>query len=315
MFTKIFNKIKQYDTIIIHRHNKPDGDAIGSQIGLKEAILATFPTKEVLVVGDESERFNFLGKMNNVSSEKYKGALAIILDTGAEYMISGEDYKYASCIIKIDHHIPQGEYGDLVYIDKTSESCAGVIVDFIRKKKMKINKLAATALYVGMVTDSGRFRFSSTSSSSFERASFLLNEKIDLDYIYNQIYNEDLNNVILRAKMTLKFKVLDCKIAYLKNTYQDVIDLNTTVNNISRGMVNIMSGVNGVDIWANFTENEDGKIYVELRSNKYNINKIAVKYGGGGHLLASGATVDGWEVCDAVINDLITIVKEGEQNV
>ncbi len=315
MFTKILNKIKQYNTIIIHRHNKPDGDAIGSQIGLKEAILATFPNKEVLLVGDESERFLFLGKMDDVSDEKYKGALAIILDTGAEYMISDARYKLASYVIKIDHHIPQGEYGDLAYVDNTSESCAGVVTDLIINKKMKLTKLAATALYVGMVTDSGRFRFSSTSSDTFKRASFLLKENIDLDYIYAKLYNEELSNVMLRAEMTLRFIILDCGVAYLKNTYQDVLDMDTTVNNISRGMVNIMSGVNGIDIWANFTENEDGKIYVELRSSKYNINKIAVKYGGGGHTLASGATVDNWRMCESVIDDLIKLAEEGEKDV
>ena len=110
---KIYHKIKEYNTIIIHRHTKPDGDALGSQIGLKEAILATFPTKCVKVVGDISERYSWIGSMDEISDELYNGALVIVLDTGAEKLISDERYNTGNFLIKIDHHIPQGEYGDI----------------------------------------------------------------------------------------------------------------------------------------------------------------------------------------------------------
>ena len=122
MFNEIYNKIKEYDTIIIHRHNKPDGDALGSQIGLKEAILATFPDKVVLAVGEMGESLSFVGSMDTVKDEDYENALVFVLDSGAEMLIDDERYKNGKFLIKIDNHIPQGEYGDLVYVEEEAPS-------------------------------------------------------------------------------------------------------------------------------------------------------------------------------------------------
>ena len=84
ILTNIYRKIKEYDTIIIHRHIKPDGDALGSQIGLKESLIATFPNKCIKVVGDVSERYSFIGEMDEIEDSLYENALVIVLDTGAE---------------------------------------------------------------------------------------------------------------------------------------------------------------------------------------------------------------------------------------
>ena len=90
MFEAILEKIKEYDRIIIHRHNNPDGDALGSQLGLKNIIIDSFPGKEVFVVGDGAGRFGFMegSTMDEISDDMYKGALAIILDTSASALIS-----------------------------------------------------------------------------------------------------------------------------------------------------------------------------------------------------------------------------------
>ena len=138
ILTNIYRKIKEYNTIIIHRHVKPDGDALGSQIGLKESLLATFPNKCIKVVGDMSERYSFIGEMDEVEDSLYENALVIVLDTGAERLISDERYKLGKYLIKIDHHLPQGEYGDLAFVDTSRESCAGVVASFLLEKRFKI---------------------------------------------------------------------------------------------------------------------------------------------------------------------------------
>ncbi len=311
MFNTIYNKIQEFDTIIIHRHKKPDGDALGSQLGLKRAILATFPTKKVLAVGGASENLSFVGSMDEVSDEDYQEALVIVLDSGAEMLIDDERYKTGKLLIKIDHHIPQGEYGDLVLVDNSYESCAGIIGDLIRNTDLVLTKDAASAIFLGMVTDSGRFRFSSTTSKTFDIASYLLTSGIDIDGIYNKLYIDSLDNVRLRANMTLKFTVLPTKVAYLLNNKEDVASLGVSTYQISRGMIGIMSGIEGINVWATFTENEDGDVYVELRSNGANVNQVAVKYGGGGHLQASGATVKGLDVVPSIIKDLEIVAAGG----
>ena len=132
---------------------------------------------------------------------------------------------------------------------------------------------------------------------------------IEIDDIYNSLYVDALENVRLRAKMALKFEVLSTGVAYLVNTYEDVCSLGVSTYQISRGMIGIMSGIEGINVWATFTENENGEVFVELRSNKVNINQVAVKYGGGGHLQASGATVKGMDVVPHIIKDLEKVLN------
>ena len=312
MLTKIYHKIKDYSTIIIHRHTKPDGDALGSQIGLKEAILATFPNKCVKVVGDVSERYSWIGEMDEVSDELYKEALVIVLDTGTDRLISDDRYSTGHFLIKMDHHYPQGEYGDLAFVDTSRESCAGLVAKFLMEKRFKLNDKAATALFIGMVTDSGRFRYSSTNSETYKIASELMKYKIDTEYIYNKIYVDKLANVKLKAKLIEKFVVLDSGVAYLINTKEEIKEYNVPIYDVSRGMVNIMAGIEEICIWANFSEDESGDIYCEFRSNGKNINVVATKYGGGGHLQASGTTVYSFDTVKEIIKDLERVAR-GEE--
>ena len=310
MFNLIYNKIKEFDTIIIHRHSNPDGDALGSQIGLKEAILATFPNKRVLVVGDGSKRYSFLGTMDSVDDDIYNEALVFVLDSGSVRLISDDRYNKGKFSIKMDHHLAVEDYADINYVDTSRESCAGLIADFIKQTGMTLSKLGAEALYTGMVTDSGRFRYSSTNSKTFECASFLMEFNPDIDDIYLKLYSEDFNVVLLKAKLTCKIKLTDKSVGYMIHTKEDVIESGLDTFGISRGMVNLMAGIKNVDIWVNFTEDIDGRVLVEIRSNGININPVAVKYGGGGHLQASGCSISGLDVVKDVLFDLDNLMEE-----
>lgn len=309
MYKQFFKKIKEYGTIIIHRHGRPDGDAIGSQIGLKEAILATFPYKKVYAVGDVNPKVSFVGDVDEIEDSVYNNALVIVLDSSDTNMINDERYKLGRYIIKVDHHISNVNYGDMNIVDTSEISCASLLAKIIFSCNMKLTSHGARALFTGIVTDSGRFRYSGVSSETFNIASKLMKYDFDFNEIYNNLYIEDLEVVKLRAEMVSKFKISTKGIAYLVNTQEDVIKYNTDIFTISRGMVNVMAGIKGIDIWANFTEEQNGKVIVELRSSKYNVNQIAVKYGGGGHKFASGATVEGLHIIDAIIKDLEDIME------
>lgn len=309
MYKQFLKKIKEYGTIIIHRHGRPDGDAIGSQIGLKEAILATFPYKKVYAVGDVNPKVSFVGDVDEIEDSVYNNALVIVLDSSDTNMINDERYKLGRYIIKVDHHISNVNYGDMNIVDTSEISCASLLAKIIFSCNMKLTSHGARALFTGIVTDSGRFRYSGVSSETFNIASKLMKYDFDFNEIYNNLYIEDLEVVKLRAEMVSKFKISTKGIAYLVNTQEDVIKYNTDIFTISRGMVNVMAGIKGIDIWANFTEEQNGKVIVELRSSKYNVNQIAVKYGGGGHKFASGATVEGLHIVDAIIKDLEDIME------
>ena len=311
MFAKVLDAINRYDTIIIHRHSKPDGDAIGSQIGLKHIIKENFPNKKVYVVGDVTERYSFMtdSTPDQIPDEYYNGALAFILDLSAPALVSDERYSLASETVRIDHHLFIEKFADIEVIDSSFESCAGLIGYFAMQCGLKLSPVAAQSLYTGMITDSGRFRYDSTSSRTFAVASFIMQTPFSITDIYSSLYSDDLENITLRAKFILKIKLTDKNVAYIYTTKQEMQEFNRDVFSISRGMVSTMSDLKGIDIWVNFTEAED-KVLCEIRSSKYNINPVAVKYGGGGHAKASGASLKDKSEAMSLLNDLNDLIGE-----
>ncbi len=311
MFFKILDKIKQYDCIIIHRHSNPDGDALGAQLGLKALLKDNFPDKEVYAVGDAAGRYAFIADsiMDEVPDSKYNNALAIVLDTSAKALISDSRYESAKESVRIDHHIFVEKICDTELTDTSYESCAGLVAELAYKTGLKLSSKAAKALYTGMITDSGRFRYDSTTSDTHRLASFLMTAPFDTADIFKNLYSDDLKFIKLRAQFTLKINLTDCPVAYIYTTKEEAESYGADNFTISRGMVNTMGDIRGVDIWVNFTESDEG-VLCELRSSKYNINKIAVKYGGGGHMKASGATVKNKAEAMNMLADLCTLTKE-----
>ena len=311
MFEQILQLIKEYDTIIIHRHSSPDGDAIGSQVGLKHIITHNFPNKTVYMVGDHPKHYSFVegSQMDEIEDSIYKNALAIVLDTAASKLISDDRYRLAAATARMDHHIFCENICQAEVVDTSFESCCGLVTAFAKECGLELNPIGAKALYTGMVTDSGRFRYDSTSTKTHQMAAFLMEQKFDTNDIYRNLYADDFARIQLKAKYILKIQLSEKNVAYIYTTRDEMEEMQADTFSISRGMVGTMSDIRGVDIWVNFTETENG-VLCELRSSKYNINPIAVKYGGGGHAKASGATVKDRETAMAMLRDLEQLLGE-----
>ncbi len=311
MFEKIIELIKKYDTVIIHRHTNPDGDALGSQVGLKQIIKENFPEKTVYAVGDMTPRFAFIedSATDEIDDSVYENALAIVLDTSASHLISDERYKTAKMTARIDHHIFCEEICRVEVTDTSYESCCGLITELAIESGLKLNRIAARALYTGMVTDSGRFRYDSTTKNTFRLASRLMEEDVDITDIYSRLYADDLEKLKLRARFILKINTTENGVAYIYTDEEEFNSLGVSSFTVSRGMVGTMSDLSGIDIWVNFTEC-DGVVLAELRSSKYNINEVAVKYGGGGHKKASGAALKDKCEAMAMLEDLNKIARD-----
>lgn len=305
MFEAILSKIKDYDTIIIHRHTRPDGDALGSQIGLKHILKENFPRKQVYAVGDGPGFFGFMedAVMDEIDDSLYDGALAVILDCGAASLISDSRYTRARALIRIDHHLFCGPIADTEVIDSSFESCCGMIAQFALESGLRLNPLAAKSLYTGMVTDSGRFRYDSTTARTFRLAAFLMEQEFDTNDIFRDLYADTFENKKMKAQFLLKVQFAPNGTAYIYTTLEELKAMNASTFTVSRGMVNTMADIKGTDIWVNFTETEEG-VLCEIRSNGLNINPIAVKYGGGGHAKASGATVPDRKTAMEMLHDL-----------
>ena len=311
MFEEIFNVIKHYDTIIIHRHNKPDGDALGSQIGLKHILKDNFPKKHIYAVGDNAGRYSFMEDsiMDEVSDDTFTNALSIILDCGAEVLVSDTRFKNASKTARIDHHTFSGTFTDVEVIDTTFESCCGEITAFAMENNLKVSTIAAKSLFTGMATDSGRFRYDSTTPRTFRQAAFLMEQGIDTDSIYADLYAEDFDSKLKRAKFTLKIKFTPKNVAYIYNTLEEVSALNMDEFSVSRGMVSTMADIKGVSIWVNFTETENG-VLCELRSADRSVVHIATAHGGGGHAKACGATLSSKEEAMEMLKELDAMMED-----
>ena len=311
MFNEVLACIEKYDKIIIHRHSNPDGDALGSQIGLKHIIKENYPEKTVYMVGDSSVRFGFMedSTMDVISDEEYSGALAVILDTSAKALISDGRYTLAEKTVRLDHHIFCETIADLEVTDTSFESCCGLITAFAVECKLRLSPTAAKSLYTGMITDSGRFRYDSTTSQTFRLAAILMEQPFNTNDIYRNLYADDFKYIKLRAQFVLKVALSDKNVAYIYTCKEELQNYDADIFSISRGMVGVMSDIRGVDIWTNFTETDDG-VLCEIRSSKYNINPIAKKYGGGGHAKASGATLKNKEEAMSLLADLGRLTEE-----
>lgn len=311
MFHQILDTIRAYDTIILHRHTNPDGDALGSQIGMKHILKANFPEKRVFAVGDGAGRYSFMTDciMDVIPDSEYQGALAIILDTSAPHLISDDRYKLAEKTVRMDHHLFCGQIADIEVVQTSFESCCGLVTEFALQSQLALTPIAAQSLYTGMVTDSGRFRYDSTTSKTFYLASKLLEQPFDVSAIYASLYADDYSRIRRRAEFVLKIQFTKNNVAYIYTTQEEAAALGMDTFSISRGMVGTMADIRGVDIWVNFTETDTG-VLCELRSGKYNINPIAVKYGGGGHAKASGACVSDRAAAMAMLEDLDKMMED-----
>lgn len=319
----LLKAIKKYQRIIIHRHSNPDLDALGSQLGLKDAILNTFPNKEVYAVGDVN-KFSFMGEMDEISDEYYQNALVIICDVASGKLISDNRYFLAEEIIIVDHHknavdldINEKHCKQKItsFIYPQYVACAEIISEFIQKNKLKLTAFGATRLYGGIVTDSGRFQYGNNLEHAFSISAFLMNKGANAQFIYKNLYVETLASRKMKNYFQNKMQLTKNNVAYMFND-KDVFDLfDVDTFTVSRGMVNLMAGIDTVNIWANFTYDKNTeKILCEFRSRDIIIVDIAKKYGGGGHEFACGATIDNFDVALQVLADFDKLL-EGKSNV
>lgn len=310
MYLEILDKIKKYNKIIISRHHRPDLDALGSQLGLASLIKDNFKDKSVYVVGDMSKP-SFLGQMDTIEDSEYNDALIIYTDVSTMNMIANLPINLAKEIICIDHHRNVCDIENATaYYDVKAAAAAQMIAEFAFMNNLFISERTFTCLFAGIISDTNRFNFSLT-EKLFDTMSKLIALGYDYSSIYNTMYSDKVSSVKMRAYFTEKFIVNEFGLAYMINDKSVFEKFPVDLFTISRGMVNVMANLEGVHVWANFTQDpKTNKISCEFRSKKIIILPVAIKYGGGGHSLACGATVDNFDIVKDIINDFNELIKE-----
>ncbi|RYG74901.1 bifunctional oligoribonuclease/PAP phosphatase NrnA [Lentibacillus lipolyticus] len=301
----IIKAIKYYDTIIIHRHVRPDPDAYGSQAGLKELITHSFPAKQVYMTGESDPSLTFLAEMDDIDDTAYQNALVIVCDTANAERISDQRYHLGKKLIKIDHHPNVDEYGDLLWVDTTASSTSEMIYDLYlnaREEGFVMNDEAARLIYAGIVGDTGRFLFPSSTKKTFQHAAELVTYDFDRPSLYDGMYRIKDNIARLRGYILQNFKRTGSGMSTVVLTKEMLQSYGVNAKETGQ-LVGVLGDIEGMKAWAFFIE-EDELIRVRLRSKGPIINEIAAKYNGGGHPMAAGASIHTWEEMEHVIRDL-----------
>lgn len=311
---KIIEKIKEFDTIIIHGHHRPDGDCIGSQYGLKHIIEASFPNKRVIVTGQTSDFVSFVGAPDILADESlFENALSICVDCATSERLSDTRFDKSKYSIKIDHHIDVEKYGDYQYVDTTAPACAQIITEFYLKysDELVMTKEAATALYVGIYTDTGRFKFDSVDSRTFIAAAYLLDKGVDLNYIENNLSIDSFETLKLKGYCLSNFKMTENGFAYLIMKRETINEFGVSDEDAA-AQVSTISTIDVCPVWAIFMEYPT-EIRIRLRSRGPVINKLAEEFNGGGHAKASGAKLNSWDELDNFLVKVDALVKDYKQ--
>ena len=317
IMTTILDKIKEYNKIILFRHFRPDGDATGSTKGLQRILQLTYPEKTVLLINnDYADYLKFLGGEDGpIADEEYADALGIVLDTATEKRISNPKFSLCREVIKIDHHIPVETYGDYQWVEELRSSTCEMIAYFYDtfRDELTLSKEAATFIYTGMVTDSGRFRFRGVSGDTMRLAAIMLDCGIDTDIIYANLYLKDFDIFKFEAYAHSKMKITEGGVAYLHVTraMQEKFALSSED---ASATVSLMEKIRGSIIWLAFIDNPDGSIRVRLRSRFVTVSELAERYHGGGHACAAGATVYSKKEMAALIAEADALIKEYKEN-
>lgn len=290
----IFDCLRQSNTVIISRHVRPDGDAVGSSLGLAEILRASFPEKRIFVDNEDYyESLAYLGSEGNHPTDAdYEGATVVTVDSANIDRVSNKRVSRGRILIKIDHHVNVEPYGDLSWVEAGRSSTCEMIAEFALSfpEELVVNQKAATLLYAGMVSDSGRFRYRETAPSTLRYAAAMLEKGIDTQMLYANMYLEDPRILKFHAEIIRKIRYTRSGVAWIhisrgyrrrkKLTMQEASEVN-----------NLMESTRGSLIWLVFVECDDGSIRVRLRSRFAEVRELAARYGGGGHACACGATV------------------------
>ena len=309
MFQEIYNKIKEYDTIVIARHIGVDPDALCSQLALRDAIRLTFPEKKVLAIGTGSVKFTAIGKLDKL--EKVENALLIVTDTPDQRRVDSVDFSQFAYKIKIDHHPFVEKFCDIEYINDKACSACEILMQFLLEVPLMCDSTIAQTLYMGLVSDSNRFLFDSCTPETFSLVSTYLEKyPFSLSDSYSKLYLRPMNEVRLEGYISLNMNVTENGLGYIE--IKDDIIKQFEVDSASAGnMINNFNYIKEFNVWVTMTEDiKNDQIRVSIRSRGPEINKVAESHGGGGHKFASGVKVKTFDDAMKIVKELDALLKE-----
>lgn len=310
---KVIACIKSNKNFLITTHINPEGDALGSELAFYR-LLKKMGKRAIIINQDNlppgydflpginrvkkiNQKFFSKGQKENLSAIKFD--CFVILDC-SDLKRCGEVYKINTGnkpILNIDHHISNKKFGDINWIEPNASSCAQMIYKLYKKLRLALDRDTATLLYVGILIDTGSFRYSNTTSFTHKIVSALLEYNLDTSEIYKNLYGnipfQDMK-LLSRILPTIR-RLAQGRIAWFQ-IKRGLLEDRKPSFDLTENILNFARAIKDVEVTVLFKENlgKKNEVRVNLRSQgKVDVNKIAQFFGGGGHKTASGATVKG----------------------
>lgn len=307
-------EIEKAETIVLLGHMRPDGDCVGSCLGVYNYVVDNYPEKEIdIYLDDFKPEFMFLRGADRIMHEKQDKMydLCISLDSG-DLDRHGDFVSYfysAKRTMCVDHHISNEGFGDVCFLK--TECSAATEALFTLFDEDKIGQECAECLYLGIVHDTGVFKFSNTTRQTMEIAGKLIEKGARSTLVIDGTFYKKTfkQNKMLAKALEASFLMFDGRLIVSCLT-KDVFDENDATNLDTDGVVDALRITEGVEValWM-YEYPEKGRFKCSLRSNeKVNVNLIACAFGGGGHIRASGCELDGDK--DTIMLKVTELIKE-----
>jgi phosphoesterase RecJ-like protein len=315
MISEIIEAINEGRSFLITAHVRLDGDALGSELAMY--LMLKKLGKDVVVYNQDHtpERYRFLPSAQNIvhninNVEQYD--VGIILDCSDLARVGDEEDKIGKIkrLINIDHHISNNGFCSLKMLDAHASSTGELVFRLMREMRFKMSKDICTNLYSAIITDTGSFRYSSTTNETFFAVGNLVENGADPQWIAENVYENDSParlKLLAKAMATLSLD-LESKVGSLVVTQKDLLETGAAWEH-TEGFVDIPRTVGGIEVSILYTQRGDNNFKLSLRSKaKVNVEKVAKKFGGGGHIHASACWMKG--DIESIKSQIIKAVRE-----
>lgn len=287
--------VENASSINIISHKSPDGDNMGSTLGLYLSLKEKYKNKTINIIkpDDIPSKYKFIEETKFYDDDMSECDVLLVIDCADERRLLNEDnLKFAKKIINIDHHKSNKYFGDINYVLEEYSSSAEIVYDIIKELDLPMNKEIATMLYIGIDTDTGRFMYSSTTDETMQKVSKLMCYGIDINEINIKLYRSMSKNIFDLYKLAINKINFYKDFAYLVLENDDFLKTNTSRDDTD-DILAFLQGLEDYDMIAIVKEVKD--IYkVSLRSKyKYDVGSIGEDFDGGGHKYAAGLTYKG----------------------
>lgn len=293
----ILEEIKKAESIVLLTHENPDGDAVGSCLGMYLALKQLGKENVDVIIPEYPRTYRFLPNVNIVKKESkiQNYDLAIALDSATIKMLNGWSnyFENAKTKIVIDHHGTNTMYGDLNFVNPDSPACTQILLTVFEYFGIEVTNEIGECILTGIITDTGGFQYKATRPETFEFAAKLLKAGVNVSEIYKKAMNTKTRaNFELRRKAIDRMEFLENgKISFTYINKSDIEEVGATLDD-HEGIVDEGRCIEGVEVSIFLRETDKG-YKASLRSNQYvNVSDVCLIFGGGGHRFAAGCNLN-----------------------